>query len=194
MRWLLIYDNVEDEKILRDYRPPDAGTIIVTTRYQSVSFAVNDPNVTRIQLENLKPEDSLRLFQDLRRLRDPTADTDGEVDETKELLEEIDGLALGIKQMASYIAKKRLTIPQFREKYTKMAKYIINSKVEGVHHTLGTLWRIQFLDIKENSKEASTLLGLLSFCAPYFIPRALFEPSRALETPNVASFCEDEGE
>ncbi|KIX07673.1 uncharacterized protein Z518_02327 [Rhinocladiella mackenziei CBS 650.93] len=189
-KWLLIYDNVDDEKILRNYLPPDAGTMIITTRYQSVSFAVNDPNITRLQLEKFNPEDSLRLFNHLRVIRDPTADINGEIAETKELLEEVDGLALGIKQMACYIAKKRLTIPLFREKYTKMAKSIINSKAEGVHHALGTLWRVQFLDIQDTS--ASKLLGLLSLCAPNDIPRELFEVGEALETANLAAFCDDE--
>jgi hypothetical protein len=74
------------------------------------------------------PEDSLNLFNGLRLLRHPQADVENEKGQTKELLELIDGLALGIKQMASYISSKKMKISKFQEQYNKMAKYILEHK------------------------------------------------------------------
>jgi hypothetical protein len=49
--WLLIYDNVDDCDLLNEYLPLDTGSMIITTRFQNVSFGVSGTQ-TRIQLKS----------------------------------------------------------------------------------------------------------------------------------------------
>ena len=190
---MLIYDNVDDYKLLDEYLPPDTGCTIITTRFQHVSFAIQS-TPTRIQLGKFSPEDSLSLFNSLRVLRHPQADIDNEKEETKELLDLIDGLALGIKQMAFYIASKKLTIKQFQQKYNKMARYVLEHQSISTSHTLGTLWGVQFEDIRDSN--SSKLLGILSLCGPENIPLELFELEEPMEDVAAAwaDLCENEAE
>jgi len=180
---------VDDYHLLNEYLPPDSGSMIITTRFQNVSYSVHG-TPTRIQLEKFSPEDSLLLFNNLRLDRHPQADTIGEQEQTRELLELLDGLALGIKQTASYIASKKWTIYKFQEQYNKMAKYILEYPSSSAPHTLATCWSIQFDDIQGSN--ASKLLGFLSLCAPDNIPCELFELAEPLEEgdDSLAAFCE----
>lgn len=191
--WLLLYDNVDDCDLLNEYLPPDTGSMIITTRFQNVSFGVSG-TPTRIQLEKFSPEDSLNLFNGLRLLRHPQADVENEKEQTKELLELIDGLALGIKQMAFYISSKKMKIFKFQEQYNKMAKYILEHKTPSTSHTLGTLWSVQFEGIWGSN--ASKLLGLLSLCGPENIPRELFELDEPLQDSKArwTEFCGNDTE
>ena len=186
--WLLIYDNVEDYSLLSEYLPPEKGSMIITTRYQWLYYEVSGTSA-RIELEKLSPDDSLVLFNCLRTHRHPQADTKGEEEDTRELLDQIDGLVLGIKQMAYYISSKRLTVVRFREKYDKMAKYILDHKAPSAWHTLGTLWSVQFKDIEQTP--SANLLGLLSLCYPDKIPLELFDVDDALAESSFVAFCED---
>jgi hypothetical protein len=189
--WLLIYDNVQDFNLLNEYLPPETGSMIVTSRFDASSHGMAG-RPARVRLQKFNPEQALQLFNNLRLSRDPTCDTQSEEEETIELLESIDGLALGIKQMAFYIASKRLTISKYREQYSKMARYILDRKISPEErHSLGTLWSVHFHDIQDSG--ASKLLGMLSLAGPDNFPIELlqFEEEWADGISKWAEFCAD---
>ena len=175
----MIYDNVNDFPLLKEYYPPDTanGSFIVT-----------------IELRKFDPDTSLRLFSRVRKARDSGCDTDSETEATKEVLEFIDGLALGIKQMASFIASKRCTISVFQDKYTTMARYILTRNSLEDTHSLATLWTLQFQNIQATN--AFKLLGIIALAHAEDIPRNLLELDEPLQgdTSGWASFCEVPGQ
>ncbi|RSL87980.1 hypothetical protein CEP52_015361 [Fusarium oligoseptatum] len=190
-RWLMIYDNVNDFRLLDEFCPPETGSMIVTSRFYSVSYAFLDDDATRISLQKFGLDDSLHLFNRYRKLRDPDNDTTADLNETKELLESIDGLALGIKQMAFYIVSKGLSVSEFLDEYNGMAKYVLNRQAPDDRHSLGTLWNMQFEDIKQTN--AAKLLGILSMAGPDGFPRELLKlddpPDE--EVAGWVEFCAD---
>ena len=184
----MIYDNVDRYSLFDQYRPPSTGTVFITTRFQSVSYGVQG-QAERIHLEKFSPEESLQLFNRIRQFRHTRAEIGSEQNEIKELLELIDGLALGIKQMASYIGSKRMKVSEFQEKYCKLAKFMLDRKTPSSAHTLDTLWSVQFKAIKE--RNASKLLGLLSLCDSGNISRELFQAGDLIKTGDMSwiDFC-----
>ncbi|RMJ15828.1 hypothetical protein CDV36_004493 [Fusarium kuroshium] len=188
-RWLMIYDNVNDFRLLKEYLPPRTGSMIVTSRFYSLSYAI-PCHATRISLQKFGLDDSLHLFNRYRKSRDPENDTTTDLNETKELLESIDGLPLGIKQMAFYIASRGLSVSKFLDQYNRMANSVLNQGTPDDRHSLGTLWNMQFEDIKQTN--AAKLLGILSMAGADGFPRELLE----LEEPpdeEAVEFCADPG-
>lgn len=184
----MIYDNVNDFHLLNEYFPPETGSMIITSRFYSLFYDIPD-HAALISLQKFGPDDSLHLFNQYRKSKDN--DTTADLDKTKELLESIDGLALGIKQMAYYITSKCLSISKFLDQYNKMAKYVLNRPTSGDRHSLGTLWNVQFEDIKQTN--TAKLLGILSMAGADGFPRELLELD---ETPDEESagwveFCAD---
>ncbi|KAI0110861.1 P-loop containing nucleoside triphosphate hydrolase protein [Nemania sp. FL0031] len=187
--WLLIYDNVHDFDLLDEYLPPNnTGSMIITSRFEAPSY-IAGVNTTHIQLQKFDSAESLELFNNLRLSRDPTCNIDTEHEQIQELLESVDGLALGIKQTAFYIASNKLSITGYQEQYSQMAKYILDRKSDSEErHSLGTLWNIQFQDI--HSSSASKLLAILSLAHPDDFPTELLECDEH-EVGDWASFCTD---
>lgn len=170
--------------------------MIVTTRFYATSLGLKiSSKPFRIALRKLAPEEARQLFNSVRKLRDPGCNPDEESDTTAELLESIDGLALGVKQMASYIGTKRMTVSHFLEQYRKMAKYILGRAAPDDNHSLGTLWSVQFEAIKGSN--AARLLGILAIAGPNSFPTDLLQleasPSFA-EGPDWVGFLDDPGE
>ncbi|KAL2671552.1 hypothetical protein Neosp_014142 [[Neocosmospora] mangrovei] len=191
--WLIIYDNVNDFSLLKEYLPPENGCMIVTTRFYSLSYALHG-HATRIPLQKFGAQDSLHLFNRYRKSRNSNVDTTADLDETHELLESIDGLALGIKQMAYYMVSKGLSVSKFREQYAKMAKYVLNrAPLSDDQHSLGTLWKLQFEHIKREQPNTRKLLGILSLAGADGFPRELLELDEPPEEESAgwADFCAD---
>jgi hypothetical protein len=110
------------------------------------------------------------------------------------VLESIDGLALGIKQMSAFIASKKYTISVFQGKYSSMVRYILTRKLSDDMHSLATLWSLQFQSIQGTN--AFKLFGIMALAHAEDIPRDLLELGEPLEENDSGwvSFCEDLGE
>lgn len=123
-KWLLIYDNVEDPDLLLNFLPPAAGPIITTSR--SKHAAVQRLKGCRtLELNPLNKLDSLTLFQDLQSLYYPEANVTEEKQEASILMDYLDGLPLGIEQLAAYVGTGSFTLKQVIEKYDRATKTIL---------------------------------------------------------------------
>lgn len=159
--------------------------MIVTTRFDTSSHSL-EGNVSRIRLGNLGDGESLELFNRVRSSVRPGCPSGAEDEETKELLESIGGLALGIKQMAFFIAHKNWSISKFRQyyigDYSKKDDTIKFAFMKKIHpaeqHSLGALWDVQFRDIA--GTDAAKLLGMLSLASSAGFPRLLLEAEEGL--------------
>lgn len=167
-----MFDNVESYDLFNVYTPPNKGAMLLTTRSSRVAYAVGgDP--LHIKLNKFSPDESLAFFNRVRRARDPQAAIEIEEKETRLLLKMMDGLPVGLKHMASYIAAKKMTIARFEQKYQRMAKHVLGHTASSTEQTLLKTWNGQFKDI--HGSDACKLLGLLSLCRNEQIPRELFE-------------------
>ncbi|KAM0431517.1 hypothetical protein ACHAPT_005495, partial [Fusarium lateritium] len=121
--------------------------------------------------------------------------SEGDQDAVKFLLNDMDGLALGIRQLASFIKYKNLTddIAKFAGQYKRYLPRILDKShgIEG--HNLQTLWKATFESIQDHP-DAKTMLGLLCCLEPDNIPKELFLPSDPALATGRLEFCQEEFE
>jgi len=115
------------------------------------------------------------MFEGLCEMYEPGRDRKEERPQIKTLLLELDGLALGIEQIAAYISYRQETIETFLQQYDRDAKRIYaNTQGSLAEQSLATVWEVQFEKIR--GTHAATVLGILSLLAPESIPISLFIP------------------
>ncbi len=193
-RWLLIYDNVEDLKLLNQYLPPCPGPVLITTRMKWIALPMGG-NSEILELQPFGDDDATTLFKNLKdhgKKRDISHD---EQEALVTLLGHLGGLALAIQQMAAYISYRGLSVREFLEKYDKMAPSI-HKKGDGssASHTLSTCWELSFAAIREKHPFANALLGIMSMLSPDVIQLDLFTVKDPETTTDLTEFCQDESE
>jgi hypothetical protein len=159
---------VETIETLAEFLPHGRGSIIITTRSSTL---VNDEKDARaFELAKLDPQQSLTIFNKFRCSFDVTANTDAEKEATELLVHRLDGLALGIKQVATFIGQYQWTIKKYWEKYTIMAEDILRHPITATRHTLDTAWNIEFEDLQKSNPDAIKLLSIMCLINPDNIP------------------------
>jgi hypothetical protein len=203
--WLLVFDNVENYSQVHEYIPWDArGAVVVTTRYESVAKSFNRVSLPVKKFDIQEAESLLfRLLFKEKQWGDSIDDTEryieslpqSEKDAVAFLLTDIDGLALGVRQMAALIRQMRLTqdIAKFATMYRKFLPRLI-AKAEGIQgHKLSTLWEMTFQGI-EKEINAATMLGVICCLEPDGISKDLFLPSDLGVADGCLHFCQEEFE
>ncbi|KAI0441000.1 hypothetical protein F4803DRAFT_524980 [Xylaria telfairii] len=198
--WLLILDNVEKYSDVEKYLPTESrGSVIVTTRYITQAKLFHRRHKI---LEKLTSATAENLF--LRLIAAPESKEErlsiDQLPETERnavrfLLTEMDGLALGIHQMAALIESQSLQddIAKFAGRYKRYLPVILQ-KQEGIKgHTLSTLWKISFETVRTRPS-AFVLLGILSLVQPDEIPKELFLPTDTSTLTSDLAFCTDDFE
>ncbi|KAI1121042.1 hypothetical protein F5Y10DRAFT_288967 [Nemania abortiva] len=201
--WLLIFDNVEEFGHIERFLPFGCrGSVIITTRYAEQAKPCRRKLST---VEPLSLPDSETLFlkllyglpnatDDEQRITQITSEMPAkEKQAIHYLLTQMDGLALGIQQIAALIRYQELVgdIPKFVEKYRRRPQSI-HAKPSGIAgHTLATLWEMSFTAVRSN-RNSFILLGLISCLQPDEIPKALFLPDDISRVQGELSFCADE--
>jgi hypothetical protein len=191
-KWLVIADNLVGVKTLSQFLPADRGCVIITTRNRRIGFK-NLGDCVRIELECLGEDESLHLFRNLQVEYRQADDINDEEDVAHRLLQQFDGHPLAIEQLAAYVAQNRLTLAETLKRLDlKMTR--IRGGVEGrnTHHSLETLWALQFEDVQK--KAAGSILGILSLLCPENIPITLFESEDYELLESSIQHCEHEEE
>ena len=151
--WLLILDNVEKYSDVEEYLPIESnGSVIVTTRYpdQARHFGRRQNTV-----EKLGEDQARTLFLELLFRRQgettPTEETTTEipvlpkeeVEALTFLLDELDGLVLGIQQMVALIKNGRPSftrnLAKFAQRYKNHLYQMVNKNAGIKGHQLTTL-------------------------------------------------------
>lgn len=113
--WLLIFDNVDQDYEqdcgtgaydVRRYLPGDHGSVLITTRLARLAQLGDSKRLAKVD-ENL----GTTIFQQWRGAEQ------GDVDEMKELLTQLDGLPLALAQAASYLRETGLDITTYVRLY-----------------------------------------------------------------------------
>ncbi|RMD44487.1 hypothetical protein DV735_g657, partial [Chaetothyriales sp. CBS 134920] len=169
--WLLIYDNLDDKDLLARYHPREHGAIVVTTRIRDLGKKLEAES---IELTRFSKPDSILVFNHFRRSRHLDVNDSREKEAIDKLVTLLDGLALGIKQIASYIGSKKLTVDQYLTRYESMPRTLLSAEDSKESQTLAKAWTVEFKDFQENAVHTSQILSILSLISAHKIPMELF--------------------
>ena len=180
--WMLIYDNLEDKDLFAQYNPGGQGAIVVTTRSSVLGSQLGGEDIGVAKLSKTYSVIAFKHFRSSRGSRKFEQDETREIDE---LLELLDGLALGIKQIASYIGAEELTVGEYLARYKSMPKILLSDQSESKH--LAQAWDVEFADFRTTKDRkrihACQLLSILSLISAHEIQMNLFALTEKDEGP-----------
>jgi NB-ARC domain len=173
VRWLLIFDNVEDPDLLiQNWPVSGSGCILVTCRNEVVALA---PAASALEIPVFsKNEGSEFIIQMLA--RDVTLE---ERESSLELSEKLGGLPLALDMMAKQVRARRKTVTQFLPYYERNRKLLYKNTRRGIaspyySKDLETVWKTAFENL---GASGAGLMSLLCFFAPDGIPVSVLEAS-----------------
>jgi tetratricopeptide (TPR) repeat protein len=170
--WLMILDNVDDEKAVAAVGKLMArlkgGHVIVTARASNLP-----PSLRKLELVVLD-EDAATEFL-LVRTRDDRPLAADDPDKARELARELDGLALGLEQAGAHIATERISFARYltlwRESREKVVGWL-GPTLTSYDKSLATTWSTS---VDRLSPESRRLLDRLAMLASDPIPDSLID-------------------
>lgn len=166
-KYLLIFDNAEDQELIKPYLPQSGGHILITSRH--ANWDLNKTHVFEVGL--FKRSESIALIKKMTTLNDQEADSIAAL---------VQDLPLAVAQAAAYIQQTKITpeqyIQRFNEKSQKLFGY--QQPTDEFSRTVNIAWEISMEKINEREKERSETLKtpypiaipLMDLCA-YFDSR-----------------------
>ena len=172
--WLLILDNVDDEKAtgaVVDLLPKLAnGKTVITARYDRFP-----PAVPMLRLGVLEPEPA-RDFLLARTEAGRRADADGSA-RAAELAKELGYLALALEQAGAFIAAQRISFERYlaysRDERARVVDWF-DKTASGSNHDKG-LTAVWTTSVARLSPQARRLFDRIAFLAPEPIPEFLLD-------------------
>jgi hypothetical protein len=156
--WLLIFDNVRDERSVRAVLPPAGqGRILITS--QSALW----PHGMVASVDVLPPEEAGAF------LMTRTADDDPQA--AGKLAEELGGLPLALEQAGAYIQAAGTDLKTYLELFErKRSEMLTRGDPLGYDKTIATAWSLAFARLQQHDPVATGLLRLIGCCAAEPIP------------------------
>jgi tetratricopeptide (TPR) repeat protein len=160
-RWLLIYDNAEQPRDLRPYRPPAGrGQVLVTSRNPAWGTMA-----TPLQVEVLAREEAVALLR---------ARTGGGDVAAEELAEALGDLPLALEQAAAYLEQTRMSLRDYLGLLGERVGELLGlGELTDHPDTVAATWALSLARARAEAPAAEDLLVLCAFLAPDDIARAL---------------------
>ncbi|HET8843136.1 MAG TPA: helix-turn-helix transcriptional regulator, partial [Ktedonobacteraceae bacterium] len=171
--WLLIFDNVEDIELLKEFLPPvQQGALLLTSRKQAFDFATS-----LLRLETLSMEEGLQFF--LRRARWEKEELlliPEEEAAAREIVAEMDGLPLALDQAGAYLEVTRCRPSEYLQLLQISPLPLLTERESYAEHPLSVTrtFQLAFQQVDAINPEASELLSICAFLAPDGIPEMFF--------------------
>jgi len=161
-KWMVIFDNAQDPKDVRDYLPrTNSGHVIITSRNP------NWGNIARtISVDVFNRGESIEFL----------CNRTGQDDENAAdaLAKALGDLPLALEQAGAYIEETDITLRGYLNLFLEHQNDILKrGKPIDYHATIDTTWEISFLQAKKESKVSADLLNLCAFLAPDNIPEQI---------------------
>lgn len=167
--WLLIFDNIEDLQLIRDFTPTrHQGHILLTTRVQ-----VTEPIASALVLEKMPEIEA--IFFVLRRAKlialEETLEQASERDRqlANSIWSEMDGLALALDQAAAYVLETGSSLSHYLDLFRqrKAELLALRGQFDSDHPaSVTTTFSLIFDKIKRKNPTAADLLKLCAFLNP----------------------------
>jgi hypothetical protein len=116
--WLLVYDNADNYKDIRELLPTKGGKILITSHH-----AVDWPQ--EISIDVFTIEESRAYIQKVL----DTPISESHIMEIETLAETLGRLPLELAQETSYLKYTKMSISRFLELYEQKKCYLLNSKI-----------------------------------------------------------------
>jgi hypothetical protein len=147
-----------------------------------------------LNMEPLSSEAAWILFATLMKWDDLTAIPESEIEAAKILLEKLQGLALGIWQVAALIKVQDRGVEHFLERYQSgRERQDGPPKLDDYQFDLDTVWKASFSAMEErrhSGSDAFDVLGIIAFLSPDEIPNDIFSGHREIHS-TIHSFRRD---
>lgn len=176
-RWLLIFDNVDDPKVMGKFIPTRCkGHVLLTTRCQSVG-----PHIQNIEVTTLGSQEGvLFLLRRAKRieLHEMSADASArQYAAAQQVYNLLDGLPLALDQAAAYIDETQIGFQDYLDLYATHHTALLQTCESGSEKqypfSVATTWLLSFERIESLNSAAADLLRLLAFLHPDSIPDVL---------------------
>ena len=160
-RWLLLFDNAEDPRALREFLPEGPGQVLITSRnpaWQGIAATVGMREFTRAE--------SIAL---LRRL---ASDLTG--DEADRVAEAVGDLPLAVEQAGSLLADTGLTVDKYLRLLAERAQDVLDHDPGGAYpQSVAASWAVAFDRLATDDPTALDLLTVAAWCGPEPVPLSL---------------------
>ena len=160
-RWLLVFDNAEDPRALREYLPQGPGRVLITSRnpaWQRFAATVGVREFTR-------PESIALLHRLAPELTDVEADR---------VAEAVGDLPLAVEQAGSLLADTGLTVDNYLRLLTERARDVLDHDPGGAYpRSLAASWAVAFDRLADDDPTALDLLTVVAWCGPEPVPLTL---------------------
>jgi len=170
--WLMILDNVDDEKAVAAVANLIArlrnGHVIVTARATMLPAALR-----KLELGVLDEDSATRFL--LERTDGGRAKTSDDEAKARELAREFDGLALALEQAGAYIATERIGFARYLKLWSESRDKLLawsDPTLTGAERTLATTWATS---IEKLSPESRRLLDRIAMLSAHSIPDSLID-------------------
>jgi tetratricopeptide (TPR) repeat protein len=175
--WLLIFDNADDLKMVREFTPVmSKGRILFTTRVQAANRIAECH-----RLEKLSAQDG--AFFLLHRINKVSINVPLEAvsprirSEAESLSEELDGLPLALDQAAAYIEEMQSSLAEYLQLYRADGSRLRARRgdIDDDHpESVFKTFSLAFKKVSHDSPAAADLLRLCAFLQPDAIPEEIF--------------------
>ncbi|CAG0961345.1 hypothetical protein METP3_00846 [Methanosarcinales archaeon] len=167
-RWLLIFDNADDPKLVEKYFPfQSKGYILLTSRAQ---IFANLRIMKPMKMDEMSPDESKQFL--LRRTgRNDIPLNQIETDAIEQLGKELDYFPLALEQAGAFIHEKSSGFYDYLISYRKRGLQLLEeTKSDMYPKSIATTWSLNFEQIKQTSNASIDLLYVSAFLSPYSIP------------------------
>ncbi|GAB3169115.1 NB-ARC domain-containing protein [Micromonospora palomenae] len=173
LRWLIIFDNVEDRDAITDWLPDGSGHVVVTSR-SPVWAGVAQP----VGVDVFARSESVALLRThLPHVSEAEAD---------QLAEALGDLPLAVAQAADLLAETGMPVPDYLQTLDEHAADLLGGRPPvGYPAPLGAAVRVATERLTREDPAAGQLLTLCAFLAPEPVPLHLFRhaPDQTLPEP-----------
>jgi tetratricopeptide (TPR) repeat protein/nucleoside phosphorylase len=175
-RWLLIFDNVDDIAMVREYFPQDGnGNILLTTRANAVgSLAAS------IEVETMGFLEGTQLL--LRRAQRFEHASDEEINQVGNIVVALDHFPLALDQAGAYIEETQCSFQDYLDLYQTHRRALLARRgliSTDYPYSVATTWSLSFQKVQQACPAAAELLHLCAFLAPDRIPEELLKDGAA---------------
>lgn len=175
-RWLVVFDNAENPRLLRQYLPAGPGHVLITSRnpdWHSIAQGIAVSGFTRAEACNL--------------LRERRPDLSPEV--ASEIAAMVGDLPLAVDQAANLLADTGMQPEVYMRELTTRSESVLARGRDGdSEHSAAGLWTVSFDRLANQDPAALALLTAVAWLAPEPVPLILIsEHLNLLPAPLAAA-------
>ncbi|KAM7186415.1 hypothetical protein V8F33_011808 [Rhypophila sp. PSN 637] len=188
-QWLLVFDNLEDPKIVKDYWPSGCshGSVIITSRNQNLRFLLADQGI-EVPPFGRESESEFAVHLLLAVVSADISNVHTEIESARELSEYLLGHAIAIGFMAGFSSERSWTIGEFLGAYDKTIRDVHHLQRGPVSWT--TIWH---MSLDRLGDQSAAVLGILAYLNPDSVPEEIFSKADVKSLPSCLENCTDEG-